>query len=67
MRIDSEVIAKYTYRKFKLKNNVSILKKKFGRVSYTKHVSYYRKEQNKKTLNYLLNSMPSYFDWDIEI
>ena len=62
MGISSEVVTKYTYKKFKLKTKVSINKKKLEKVSYTKHVSYYKKDQNTKALNYLLNSMPSYFE-----
>jgi len=62
MGIGSEVGTKCTYKNFKLKTKVSINKKKLERLSYTKHVSYYKKDQNKKALNYLLNSMPSYFE-----
>lgn len=62
MGIDSEVRTKCTYKNLKLESKVSINKKKLERVSYTKHVSYYRKYRNKKALNYLLNSTTSYFE-----
>ena len=62
MGINSKVETKCTYKNFKLKTKVSIHKNKLERVSYTKHVSYYKRDQNKKALNYLLNSMPSYFE-----
>nr|YP_009545092.1 hypothetical protein [Gymnomitrion concinnatum]AZB86878.1 hypothetical protein [Gymnomitrion concinnatum] len=53
MEIDSRVEKRYTYKNFKLKKNFSINKNRIEKISYTKHLSHCKGEQNKKALNYL--------------
>jgi hypothetical protein len=36
------------------------------KIFYTRHLSYWEKERNKKALNFINNSMPSYFEQNIK-
>nr|QWW92840.1 hypothetical protein [Herbertus javanicus] len=52
IEINSEIRTKYTYKNLKLRKNL-FYKNELKKISYTKHVSFWKKKQNKKALNYL--------------
>nr|YP_009943628.1 Ycf66 [Scapania ampliata]QOD95478.1 Ycf66 [Scapania ampliata] len=60
--MNSKIQTRCTYRDSKLRSHFCINKSELKRVFYTKHISYWKGEQNKKALNFLQNSMPFYFD-----
>lgn len=60
--MNSKIQTRCTYRDYKLKSHFGINKSEFKKVFYTKHISYWKGEQNKKALNFVKNSMPFYFD-----
>lgn len=50
---NSRVVERYTYKNFKLKKSFSIDKNRIKKISYTKYLSYRKREQGRKVLNYL--------------
>lgn len=60
--MDSKIGTTYTYKNYKLRNHFSFNKNKLEKVSYTKHVSYWKDKQHKRALNFVDNSMPSYVE-----
>jgi hypothetical protein len=66
IEISSRIGNRYVYKNLKLKKNFSISTNKIEKISYTKHVSYCRKNQNNKALNLMNDSMPYYFQENIE-
>jgi len=58
IEMDSKVQTRYTYKNYKLKSRYYINKEKLKRVLYPKHISYWKKKETKKALNFISNSMP---------
>jgi hypothetical protein len=53
IQMNSKLQIEYTYKNHKLKSYIYINKNKLKKIHYTKHLSYCKKKQNKKALNYL--------------
>ena len=51
--MNSTVQTRYTYRNSKLRSYFYVNENKLEKVLYTKHISYWKSNRNKKALNYL--------------